>query len=518
MIGQDADRTAASPLSPPSVAAEWRRATVLIALGIAAIIAVYWPVVVAAVTVWYSSTSYNHCFLIPVISGYLLWERRAVFAELAPQPTGLPILAILGLSAVALVGNAMSILEVQQFALVGMMIAFVLTIVGWRVFKAILFPMMYLFFMVPTGEFLVPKLQDFTAAFVVAGLQLVNVPVYLDGVFIRIPNGLFQVAEACAGLRFLIASVAFGFLFAHLMYRNWHKRIVFVVLSFVIPVIANGFRAFGIVMIAHLSDNKLAVGVDHIVYGWGFFVAILLAMMWVGLKFRDADAPGTMSSSATPVQAAMPAYLLFVAGLAAVFASAAGPAYGYWLEHRYPVHAVSLPAIPVAQPWRIGRSTGDPWRPKFPGADGELRQVYVGPGATVQVYVAYYSFQRYGAKIVSAQNRLEDDHTWRRAADGRATAVVDGRTLRINKQILTSSGQERRLAWYFYWVDQELTADPLRAKLLGARGTLLTGHPQAAVIVLAADVSGTDEQTEASLRDLLKAMKVSDFFRQIASR
>ncbi len=145
-----------------------------------------------------------------------------------------------------------------------------LSVVGWRIFRAMLFPMLYLFFMVPTGEFLVPRLQDFTASFVVLGLQLVNIPVFLDGVFIRIPNGLFEVAEACAGLRFLIANVAFGFLFANLMYRGWRKRIIFVALSFIVPIFANGLRAFGIVMIAHLSDNKLAAGVDHIVYGWGF--------------------------------------------------------------------------------------------------------------------------------------------------------------------------------------------------------------------------------------------------------
>lgn len=514
--GNKTDRATGGAAQSAFIRAQWQRTAVLIALGLAVIAACYWPVVTAAVTVWYHSTSYNHCFLIPVITAYLLWERRSVFATMAPEPTAWPIVGIFGLSVVALAGSAMNILEVQQFALVGMMQLFVLALVGWPVFKAIMFPMLYLFFMVPTGEFLVPKLQDFTAAFIVAGLQLVNIPVFSDGIFIRIPNGLFEVAEACAGLRFLIASVAFGFLFAYLMYRSWRKRVVFVALSFIIPIIANGFRAFGIVIIAHLSDNKLAAGVDHIVYGWGFFVAIMLTMMWVGLKFRDPETP-IATSTLSPAMAGAPLKLAAVIGLAAVLASLAGPAYAYWQEYRHPVHTVSLTAPAAPSPWQAESGGGSPWRPTFQGADGELSQTYVGPG-TAHLYVAYYTFQRYGAKIISGQNRIEDEDNWRRASSGIATATVDGQSMQVSKQVLTGRNQQRRVAWFFYWVDRQFTANPLRAKLLGARGTLLSGNPEAAVVVIAADVTNTEEEAEARLRDLLGKMEISAFLERAASR
>jgi exosortase len=74
-------------------------------------------------------------------------------------------------------------------------------------------PLLYLFFLVPSGEFLVPKLQEFTASLAIGGLQIVGVPVYSDGIFIQIPEGAFVVAEACAGLRFLVASIAYGAIF-----------------------------------------------------------------------------------------------------------------------------------------------------------------------------------------------------------------------------------------------------------------------------------------------------------------
>lgn len=513
---RELDSAAESPRFQ-SISAEWRKTALLIAIGVVAIIAIYWPICVAAVTVWYVSPSYMHCFLIPLIVAYLLWERRYILWEMRPRPTALPLAAIFGLSALALFGNAMSVLEVQQFALVAMIQALVLALVGWRVFLKILFPMIYLFFLVPTGEFLVPKLQDFTAAFVVAGLQIVNIPVFSDGVFIRIPNQLFEVAEACAGLRFLIANVAFGSLFAYLMYSSWRKRTIFIVLSFIVPIIANGFRAFGIVMIAYASDGKLAAGVDHIVYGWGFFVAIMFGMMWVGLKFRDSDEVRPSRVIQRETAPTWRGRAALVVGLGAVIVSATGPAYAYWIEYRNPSHPVALPALVIDGGWVVSKAPRDRWRPTFGGADGELSQTYVGPQGEAHLYVAYFTTQRHGGKIISSQNRIEDEERWRRASTGSAMATVDGQPMMVSKQVL-AAGNDRRIAWYFYWVDQHLTASAMRAKLLGARGTLLSGHPQAAVVVIAADVRGTDGDAEARIQDLLRHVDLSAYLSQAATR
>ncbi len=371
--------------------------------------------------------------------------------------------------------------------------------------------------MVPTGEFLVPRLQDFTAAFVVLGLQLAQIPVFLDGVFIRIPNGLFEVAEACAGLRFLIANVAFGFLFAYLMYSGWRKRAVFVALSFIVPIFANGLRAFGIVMIAHLSDNKLAAGVDHIVYGWGFFVAIMLAMAWIGLMFRDPerDAAAAGPSSGQPASRAASAMI----AVAALVVAGEGPATAFWLEHRDPGAQGVLAAPSAAAPWRMAAPAADGWRPTFNGADAELAQRYAGPGGTVHLYVAYFASQRQGAKIVSSQNRLEVEDVWRRASSGTQSAVIDGQAMPVATQILTSGSHTRRLAWTVYWVDRQFTASALRAKLLGARGTLLSGHPQAAAVVLATDITTTEAEAGARMQDLLRNLPpLADLLGRAAAR
>lgn len=69
-----------------------------------------------------------------------------------------------------------------------------------------------------------------------------------EGLYLSIPAGHFEVAEACSGLRYLMASVALGVLYAYLTYRSPWRRLAFVVLSMVMPIVANGIRAYGIVM------------------------------------------------------------------------------------------------------------------------------------------------------------------------------------------------------------------------------------------------------------------------------
>src|SRR5215471_13364836 len=98
---------------------------------------------------------------------------------------------------------------------------------------------------------------------------------------IEVPGAKFTVAEACAGLRFLIASVALGALYGYLMYRSWTRRIIFLALSIVVPIIANGFRVMGISVLGYLLSSAEAATADHILYGWLFFSIVSLLLILI---------------------------------------------------------------------------------------------------------------------------------------------------------------------------------------------------------------------------------------------
>src|SRR5205807_5019380 len=161
-------------------------------------------------------------------------------------------------------------------------------------------PLLFLFFLVPFGAFLVPTLQSITVAFAVGGLKLVGIPVFADGILIDIPEGHFEVAEACAGLRFLIASIVFGCFFATIMYHSRVRRSAFVGLSILLPIVANGLRALGLILVAHVEGSGTAIEADHILYGWIFFTLVTLLLIGIGMTFAESPQHIAASSAQPP--------------------------------------------------------------------------------------------------------------------------------------------------------------------------------------------------------------------------
>ena len=166
-----------------------------------------------------------------------------------------------------------------------------LAVLGRRLWWAAAGPLLYLYFLVPFGDFLTPRLQDITTWFIRHGLDILGIPAFIDGYVIEIPQGTFFVAEACAGLRFLIASIAFGCLYALMMYRSPVRRGLFILVSIIVPIIANGFRGLGIVVLGYLLGSAQAAAADHIIYGWLFFSLVILLLIALGLPFREDTLP-----------------------------------------------------------------------------------------------------------------------------------------------------------------------------------------------------------------------------------
>ena len=219
---------------------------------------------------------------------------------------------------------------------------------GPRLWWLLAGPLLYLYFLVPFGAFLTPKLQDITTVFVAHGLPLLHIPAYITGYTIEIPEGTFLIAEACAGLRFLIASIAFGCLYALLMYRSPLRRAVFIGVSIVVPIIANGFRALGIVSLGHYLGSAEAAEADHVLYGWIFFSIVILMLIVLGLPFReDQIVPATPRAERAPEAHHLRPALLGTVGL--VLLAAIGPALAAQIDRAAaPDMTAALPTLAPA--------------------------------------------------------------------------------------------------------------------------------------------------------------------------
>ena len=296
-----------------------------IGFGVALLGLLFHAEAAAAYATWSDSTAYNHCFLVLPIALYLAWDRR-------DELPGVPIAADLrfvGLAVPAiftwLVAERLGIMEGRQLMAICLVQVLFLTTLGWKMWQRLSGPLLYLFFLVPFGAFLTTALQDFTAAFTILGLDLLGIPNFSDGYTIEIAQGVFYVAEACAGLRFLIASIAFGVLYALLMYRSPRRRAAFMLVSIVTPIVANGFRALGIVVLGRYLGSAEAAGADHLIYGWVFFSFVILMLVLLGLPFRqDGRRKPVMPPSILPLPTSGSPALTAAAVLLAIAAS--GPA------------------------------------------------------------------------------------------------------------------------------------------------------------------------------------------------
>jgi EpsI family protein len=408
------------------------------------------------------------------------------------------------LSAIWLVAVVLDIQEGRQLVMVAMFQVVLLVALGPRLFWQLLATFLFLFFLVPSGAFLVPSLQTITADIAVAGLRFLHIPVFSDGYMIEIPEGPFEIAEACAGLRFLIASSVFGCFFAVVMYRSFLRRILFIIMSVLVPIFANGLRALGIIVLAHLEGSAAAVETDHILYGWVFFTLVMMILIAIGMAFAEKPRWRPPVRSTTTGNTSL--WRFAVAVSAAVLLALTGPAYAYRLDSLFP--AVQLPQADsphVAPSWHSTFGALPSWHPLVHGADREFLEEFEQPGSGIVVrYVALYRLRALGNMLTTTENRLADDSEWRIAERGEAVFSLGGEKTAVTSAEIVS-GPHRRLVWSFYIVDGRITARLFEAKLLQARTVLLQRARVAALVAVSASMDDPGNPAEEQLIRFLAA-------------
>ena len=474
----------------------WAYAIAVIAAAMLGICLMFRDDVAGAVRVWIGSATYNHCFLIIPIALYMIWQRRADVALLAPKPDLRGLALIVLFSFAWLAASVLDVLEARQFMILSMMQGVLFCVLGGRIYRRLLAPFLYLYFLVPSGEFLVPSLQDFTARFSVVGLQLLGIPVFSDGVFIEVPAGQFEVAEACAGLRFLIAAIAFGVFYATEIYQSWGRRVAFIALSIVVPIIANGFRALGLIAAAEAFGSAAAIEADHVTYGWIFFSLVLVALIFLGRTFSDR-AFGEALTAKPELAKGRPTRtrVLALAGGLAVLLAAFGPAAGVVLDGSMRAATLPIAAPSVAPPWQKIAEKSD-WRPVVIGPGREFGESFTSDAGRVDRFVALYPYQGRESNLIRSENRISDADVWPVVSRRAAFAHIAGKQIAVNSAII-ANGAKRQLVWWFYTLDGTATASLGQVKVHQARAYFRRDACPSALIAAASDASDPEAAVRA---------------------
>ena len=484
----------------------WTLAAIAFAVAVVVLLACYWSTVQSLVGVWGHDGTYQYAFLIFPLSAWLAFDLRHRLRVHSPVPSLWGVAAVIALVCVWYAGRVLDINLAQHFAFVALFPALVLAFWGWRALWVLVFPLVYLVvFAVPWGDGLVGPLQDITAHFAVRALEITGTPVLLNGREIVTPSAVWMVADACSGVKFFIACTALGCLYGYLMYQRWWKRVLFVLLAAVVPVIANGLRVYITVLIGDTWGLHYATGTDHMIFGWQFFGTVLVLLLLAGWFFRDR-----LVAREPPVaEAEKPVGARAGVWVTAVLVLVAGPVLAVGLASTARPEAVHL-AAPTLAGWSGPRATMDGWRPAFKGAAGQVQAGYVSiaHGGEVELFHAVYTGKpRRGHSLITYGNNLYDPDKARvlasstRYVDLAGGLVVNARELRL------ADAEGPRLVWYWYCVARHCSASPVLAKLQQAWVVLRGGNPRSSVWALSTPVAGGNaDQARANLHDFARAL------------
>lgn len=494
-------------LGPTSLAthAGWRVALPAVILTLVAILVLFRETALGMINIWARSDTYAHGFLVPPITIWLIWRMRERVVMTAPRHS-YPALLLLAAAGFAwLLGEMATANVVPQFALVFMLILAVVAVLGRNVARSMAFPLLFLFFAVPFGDFTQPKLMEWTAKFTVLGLRLSGIPVYSEGQNLVIPSGSWSVVEACSGVRYLIASLTVGTLFAYLTYHSLRRRLIFVGISILVPIVANWGRAYMIVMLGHLSGNRLAVGVDHLIYGWLFFGVVIMAMFWIGACWREEVLPAVPPEFQQQPGDGKPDSAVWLAAGATVLVASIWPLAQWRVDHDIAPPVKQLAPLAPIPGWLAEPAGSIDWRPKFEKYAASTQATFVKDGQSAGLFLAYYRNQDQQHKLVSSMNVLvtSSDSVWAQVAHGTGEIAFHQEAFKVRTAELRAVTGERLLVWQWYWVNGRWTASDILAKAYTVWSRLLGDGDDSAVVIFYTPLNRPGE-AEALLEDFAR--------------
>ncbi len=476
----------------------WRCAVGGILAGSAVVLAFYFEGFASLVAVWSSTVAYRVLFLVPVLSLGFVWLRLPEIRSMTPRPSALGLLYAVPFGLLWLFAQATQLSLGAQVAAIGTLQAVALTVLGWRICLRLLFPLLLLWLMVPVEDVLLPALIEMTTTFTVAGLRLVGMPAVMDGNLLLAGGARYTIIKECTGLDFVLGNLLVALVFANLIYRGIGRKTLYVLASVPVAILANILRTTSVIL---FTAGGIDLASEHETYGWCVFLIAMVGQMAIGQRFRDAPAGDqpVRDAPATPVATSAAAMPVLAASLGIVLLATVAPAYARFAldldAGPVPVRLCLPPAVSAVRPQAGDAGT---WQPEFPTAGARLHGVLAIDTRPVDFFVAYYWRQGPESKLIAWNNRVYDGHYWRYMTRSADTAVIAGTPVRVISERLSGADGERRVVWYFYWVDGQFVSQPWAAKLLQAKAQLLGGERRSAVIAFSAEGSG------ATVRDTLQ--------------
>ena len=468
---------------------------------------------------WSTDKVYSHGFLVPLICVFFLWKKREHLKALSPYPSFLfGTLLLFGSLFLLLIGRIGPFIQLELISLFFIFPAVVLLIWGIQYVKALWMPLFYVQFMLPWMDPFIDKIhKPFQIVAATVGAKILNFkyPVFLDNVYIHLPNINLHVARECSGINFIISVIAIGLPLVYLTQKTWSRASVVLVAGIIITILANSAR---VALAGYMGQNygaEMIHGPGHIFRG--LFVA---QVGWVGVflvnwlvsrknhpshlrlfeKWREGSNLSETSSQPQKVQSHLSKRLLVL--LVLLFSSAVYINFFALSNHTAPIK--NLPDFPYSFSSWQGKDESWLDRSKyFPGISQEIMRRYQNDeGQYVYLYVGHYDLQGVNHRLVSYHSRPLFSQRQEKVIN-----VREEHQQRVNFSFPVINGTNFKvLSWYR--LGGEVLTGSLQVKIKGIQEGLMHRRNNGAVFLLA-------QANHQGIGDNKPADDLMEFFKEI---
>ncbi len=258
-------------------------------------VALLWREIAAVLQLAWHVDEYTHIFLILPVSLFLIYlERGRLKGDIQYAPIAGAVLGVLSI-VIGIAGEMQAYrfsegvsLSIAIFALVTFWMACVIGFYGGSFFWSLLFPLLFIFLLVPLPTSVLDKavvfLQTASTEATFALFKLTSLPVLKNGFLLTFPTLRIEVAKECSGIRSSVMLLLTGLIMAHLFLRSFWSKVIFVLFIVPLSVIKNAIRIFTLSMLGMYVNPGFLYGRLHHEGGIVFFLIALgglLLLLWI---------------------------------------------------------------------------------------------------------------------------------------------------------------------------------------------------------------------------------------------
>ncbi|MBV1884300.1 MAG: EpsI family protein [Pseudomonadales bacterium] len=466
--------------------------TIILALIFASLIIAYLPSALTLHEKWFmSGAGYSHGYLLLAICVYLIYDNEKRYRLAANGPNLIFALPLTGMSLTWMLLDLANIQSIQQLLMPFIFITACALVLGFR-FALTLSPVIgFILFGMPVWNYLIPLLQAISVSAVGIGLDLINLPAYIEGINVTIPDGQFQIAGGCSGLSYLLVGLTLGTLYGFLSYQNLWKRFALIAITILLSLFSNWVRIISIIYAGHHSQMQSSLVADHGDFGWLVFAFTLVPIFIVAKKLEKGESETTAPAATAENIASsfsIPKFAIFMSFGLMLIAPILNKTVDT-LDNKGNQQAFQFPLF--LEEWQFIGHQKPTWLPNFQNADKIVTGSYRHNAFTVNIAVHHFFHQNQSRELIYYTNTILSE-PW----EERSIEIETNQSDTINKSLIIYNASNRKVIndkrlIYWFNVAGMRTTTKVDAKILQLRG-LLHSRKDAALITINIDCDNRD--------------------------